>query len=143
MLEQESLTEQIIGAAIEVHRELGPGAQESGYENCMAWELEHRGLRLERQVPLPVLYKGHRLDCGYRLDLVVERRVVIEIKSVEKLLPIHTAQLISCLRHGGYPVGLLVNFNVARLIDGLVRRANTRPAVVPHQAPSAASAPPR
>lgn len=143
MLEQESLTEQIIGAAIEVHRELGPGALESGSENCMAWELEHRGLRFQRQVPLPVLYKGHRLDCGYRLDLVVERRVVIGIKSVEKLLPVHTAQLISYLRHGGYPVGLLINFNVVMLIDGLVRRANTRPAVVPDPAPSAASAPPR
>lgn len=149
MLEQESLTEQIIAAAIEVHRELGPGALESSYENCLAWELQLRGMKHERQVPLPVIYKGHRLDCGYRMDLVVERRVIVEIKAIERLLPIHTAQLMSYLRHGGFPVGLLINFNVARLIDGLVRRANTRPATPPPtpsdppRLPSATSAPPR
>lgn len=140
MLELESLTEEFIGAAIEVHRELGPGALESSYENCLAWELEHRGPRFERQVPLPVIYKGHHLDCGYRMDLLVERQVVVEIKSVEKLLPIHSAQLMSYLRHGGFPVGLLINFNVVRLIDGLVRRANTRPPSPPPPVPLRASA---
>jgi GxxExxY protein len=127
MLELELLTEKIIGAAIEVHRELGPGALESSYERCLAWELADRGLRFERQPELPVIYKGKRLDCGYRLDLVVEKQVVIEIKAVEKLLPIHTAQLMTYLRLGNFPVSLLINFNVVRLVDGLVRRANTRP----------------
>ena len=118
----EALTEQIIGAAIEVHRHLGPGLLESAYEECLCHELSLRGLAFERQLQLPVLYKGVSLDCGYKLDLVVEREVVLELKSVEKLLPIHEAQLLTYMRLGGYKVGLLLNFSVPLMKDGIVRR---------------------
>jgi len=115
------LTEQIIGAAIEVHRALGPGLLESAYEACLAYELQERGLKVERQVPLPVVYKGVRIDCGYRLDLVVENAVVVEIKAVDSLAPVHQAQLLSYLKLSGYKVGLLINFNVKVLRDGIRR----------------------
>jgi len=124
-LECGALTEQVIGAAIEVHRTLGPGLLESTYEHCLIHELAQRGLRARRQVALPVRYKGVQIDCGYRLDILVENQVLIEIKSVEKLAPIHEAQLLTYLRLAGLPVGLLLNFNVKLLKDGLVRRANT------------------
>lgn len=122
MLEQEHLTEAIIGAAIDVHRELGPGLLESAYEECLCHELHLRGLRCERQVDLPVTYKGIKLDCGYKLDVVVEEQVILELKSIGQILPIHQAQLLTYLRLSGKRIGLLMNFNVAVLRNGIVRR---------------------
>ena len=122
MQDLNQITEATIGAAIEVHRALGPGLLESAYEECLCHELTCRNIAFQRQFPLPVRYKGALLDCGYRLDLVVSDRVVLELKSVEKLAPIHEAQLLSYLRLGCYKVGLLINFNVALLKDGIVRR---------------------
>lgn len=121
-LHQESLTESILGAAIEVHRELGPGLLESTYEECLAWELGERKVPFQRQRPLAVRYKKVSLECGYRLDLLVAESVVVEIKSVENLEPIHEAQLLTYLRLGGWKVGLLLNFNVPLLKDGIRRR---------------------
>jgi GxxExxY protein len=115
------LTEKITGAAIEVHTALGPGLLESTYEECVARELQLGGLGFERQVPLPVAYKGVKLDCGYRLDFVVERAVVLELKSVDMLRAIHEAQLLTYLRLGGWRVGLLINFNVPVLRSGIRR----------------------
>lgn len=122
MLIEEQLTEQIIGAAIEVHRELGPGLLESAYEQCFCHELHLRGLAFQCQLDLPVMYKGLKLDCGYRLDVVVADSVVVELKSVEQILPIHHAQLLTYLRLSGKRVGLLINFNVSVLKNGIVRR---------------------
>ncbi len=116
------ITEQVIGAAIEVHKSLGPGLLESAYEECLCHELKLRNVRFERQKPLPVEYKGTRLDCGYRLDLLVENAVVIEIKAIESIEPIHEAQLLTYLRLGGWKLGLLINFNVPVLKDGIRRR---------------------
>ncbi|HEX6818333.1 MAG TPA: GxxExxY protein [Ktedonobacterales bacterium] len=113
------LTERIIGAAIDVHRTLGPGLLESAYEACLAFELAEAGLRVERQKPMPLVYKAVRLDCGYRLDLVVEDRVVVEIKAVEALTAIHDAQMLSYLKLSRCPVGLLINFNVKMLRSGI------------------------
>ena len=121
-MEINRITETIIGAAIEVHRALGPGLLESAYEECLCRELSLRGIPFERQRSLPVEYKGLRLDCGYRLDLLVADTVVVEIKAVESLLPIHEAQLLTYLRLGGWKVGLLINFNVAVLRQGIRRR---------------------
>jgi GxxExxY protein len=118
------LTEQIIGAAIEVHRALGPGLLESAYEECLAHELELRNLNFQRQVPLPVIYKTVKLECGYRMDLVVEDLIVIELKTVEKILPIHEAQLLTYLKLTDKKLGLLLNFNSATLKDGIKRIAN-------------------
>jgi len=115
-------TSLIIGAAIEVHRTLGPGLLESAYEECLCHELHLRGLTFERQVDLPVLYKGLQLDCGYKMDLVVEREVVLELKCVEKILPVHEAQLLTYLKLSGKRVGLLINFNVPLLTQGIIRR---------------------
>jgi GxxExxY protein len=115
------LTERIIGAAIEVHRTLGPGLLESIYEACLCRELELRGLAFERQPTLPLEYKGLRFEAGVRPDVVVEGKFVVELKAVEKLLPVHEAQLLTYLRLGGYKVGLLINFNEAVLKDGLRR----------------------
>ncbi len=117
-----AITAQIIGAAIEVHRTLGPGLLESAYEACLCVELSERGLRVERQVALPLHYRGKRLDVGYRLDLVVEDEVVVEIKAIDALLAIHDAQLLTYLRLSGKRVGLLLNFNVPVLKDGIRRR---------------------
>ena len=108
------LTANIIGAAIEVHTALGPGLLESTYEECMAREMQLRELRFERQVPLPVAYKGVKLDCGYRLDFVVDRAVVLELKAVDALRPIHEAQLLTYLRLGGWTVGLLIKLQRSR-----------------------------
>jgi len=116
------LSYNIIGAAIEVHRVLGPGLLESAYEECLCHELDLRGLAYERQKPLPVVYKDVRLDAGYRIDILVEKRVVLELKAVESLLPIHEAQLLTYLKLGGWQVGLLINFNVEVLKDGIRRR---------------------
>lgn len=116
------ITEAIIGAAIEVHRALGPGLLESAYEECLCHELTIQQVLFERQRALPVVYKGLHLDCGYRLDLVVADRVVVEIKAVEQLLPVHEAQLLTYLKLGGWQVGLLINFNVPVLKQGIRRR---------------------
>lgn len=123
-MEFDSLSNLIIGTAIVVHRELGPGLLESAYEACMAYELTSGGVRFERQKPLPIQYKGVRLDCGYRLDLVVANEIVVEIKSVDQILPIHQAQLLTYLRLSGCKVGLIINFNVPLLKDGLKRIVN-------------------
>jgi GxxExxY protein len=117
-----TITERIIGAAIEVHKVLGPGLMESAYEECLCRELLLRGIGVERQLPLQVEYKGIRLDCGYRLDLLVEQSVVVEIKSLSSIEPIHEAQLLTYLKLGGWKLGLLVNFNVPLLKDGIRRR---------------------
>jgi len=115
------LTGEIIGSAIEVHRTLGPGLLESAYEECLCKELSLRGIDFERQKSLPLSYKGIELDCGYRIDVLVGD-VVVEVKSVEKLLPIHDAQLLTYLKLSGRQVGLLINFNVPVLTDGIRRR---------------------
>ena len=116
------ITDAIIGSAIEVHRALGPGLLESIYEECLCQELDVRRIPFERQRPLPVEYKGLHLDCGYRLDLLVASTVVVEVKAVESLLPIHEAQLLTYLKLGGWNVGLLINFNVPILKQGIRRR---------------------
>src|SRR5437764_3477447 len=116
------LTEAIIGSAMEVHRALGPGLLESTYEMCLCRELSIRGLRFERQVPIAVEYKGVKLDCGYRADVVVGNSVLVEIKAIDSLLSIHEAQLLSYLKLGGWKIGLLINFNVELLKHGLRRR---------------------
>ena len=116
------LTDAIIGAAMEVHRTLGAGLLESTYEMCLCCELSIRGIPFERQVPIPVEYKGVKLDCGYRADLVVDRLILVEIKAIDSLLPIHDAQLLSYLKLGGWKIGLLINFNVELLKNGLRRR---------------------
>ena len=116
-----ALTERVIGMAIEVHRQLGPGLLESAYEECLCFELRQAGIAHENQVALPVHYKTVYLNCGYRMDLVVERRLVVEIKSAERLLPIHEAQILTYLRLSGMKVGLLMNFNSVALRDGLRR----------------------
>ncbi len=118
----EALTDQVIAAAIEVHRELGPGLLESAYEQCLCHELHLRGLTFRRQVELPVVYKGTRLDCGYCIDLIVDEQVIVELKAVEKLLPVHEAQLMTYLRLTKLRVGLLINFNVPVLKEGIKRR---------------------
>ena len=128
MTEQDAknkITDIIIGAAIEVHRALGPGLLESAYESCMVFEIvdRHR-LKVKQQKPLQVIYRGVSLDCGYRLDLFVSDMVIVELKSVDKLLPIHEAQMLSYLKLSGCKVGLLINFNVKVLKDGIKRVAN-------------------
>jgi GxxExxY protein len=115
------LSERVIGLAIEVHRHLGPGLLESAYEECLCYELRMAGLPFERQRQLPVRYKEIRLDVAYRIDLIIDRRLIIEIKTVDRLLPVHEAQLITYLRLSGIRVGLLMNFNCAVLKDGLQR----------------------
>jgi len=115
------LTEQIIGAAIEVHRQLGPGLMESAYEECLCYELSQLALPFRRQVQLPISYKGIKLDCGYKMDLVVDDSVVLELKTVDRLLPVHTAQLLTYLRLSGKTVGLLLNFNEPVLRKGIKR----------------------
>ena len=115
------LTERVIGLAIEVHRHLGPGLLESAYEECLASELRDAGITFRRQVALPIVYKDLRLDCGYRMDLVVEQALIVEIKAVEKVVPIHEAQMLTYLRLSGLQVGLLMNFNVVTLKQGLRR----------------------
>ena len=121
MLLYEELTSEIVGAAIDVHRVLGPGLLESAYEECLCRELELRQIRFQRQVALPVSYRGLQLDCGYRLDLVVEDKVVLEIKAVGSLAPIHQAQLMTDLRLSGLRAGLLMNFNVVLMKHGIKR----------------------
>jgi len=115
------LTRQVIGFAIEVHRQLGPGLLESAYEECLCFELDQAGVAFRRQVALPVIYKSVRLDCGYRLDLVIKDQVILELKTVERLLPIHEAQMLTYMKLSGIRTGLLLNFNSAALKDGIRR----------------------
>jgi GxxExxY protein len=121
MLHEEALTEQIIGALIEVHRTLGPGLLESAYQACTAREFALRGFAFEQELPLPLEYKGVHVDCGYRLDFMVAGKVIVELKTVESLQPVHEAQLLTYLRLTGCKVGLLVNFNVPVLKHGIKR----------------------
>jgi GxxExxY protein len=121
MLIYEELTRAIRGAAMEVHQAIGPGLLESTYEECLCHELNLCGLRFQRQVPLPVVYKNVNLDCGYRLDIVVEDKVILELKSVEEISPLHKAQLLTHLRLSSKKVGLLINFNTPLLKDGITR----------------------
>jgi GxxExxY protein len=125
MKELNEITERIIGAAMQVHSVLGPGLLESAYEACLASELAARQLRFERQKALPLIYRDTKLDCGYRLDFLVETRVVVEVKSVEGVLPVHKAQLLSYLRLANCRIGLLINFNVEHLKQGASRIINT------------------
>ncbi len=122
MYYEKDLTEQIIGAAMEVHRALGPGLLESAYQACLAREFTLRHLPFEKEKPVPVEYKGVNLDCGYRMDFVVADKVVVELKAVEALEPVHEAQLLTYLRLTGYKIGLLLNFNVQVLRQGIRRR---------------------
>ena len=123
-MEINDLTKTIIGAAIEVHRTLGPGLLESTYEACLFYELEQMGLFVERQVELPVKYKNIRMEIGYKIDLLVENQVIIEVKSVKELLPVHMAQMIAYLKISNKSKGLLMNFNEAKLIEGVKRISN-------------------
>ncbi len=116
-----ALSERVIGMAIDVHRHLGPGLLESAYEECLCYELEQGGVPYQRQVPLPIVYKAVLLDCAYRMDVVVAGELVLEIKSVDRLLPIHQAQMLTYLRLSGIRIGLLMNFNTPILKEGLRR----------------------
>lgn len=118
------LTEKIIGFAIDVHRALGPGLLESAYEECLCYELSQAGVDFTRQTPLPVSYKCVKLDCGYRMDVVVDKSVIVEVKTVERLIAIHDAQLLSYLKMSGIRVGLLMNFHAPTLKGGLKRIVN-------------------
>jgi GxxExxY protein len=121
------ISDAVIGACIEIHQHLGPGLLESAYEECLCHELSVRGIPFERQKPLPVVYKSVRLDCGYHIDLVVAQRLIVELKTVEALLPIHEAQLLTHLKLSNLPVGLLINFHVPVLKHGLKRIVNSFP----------------
>jgi GxxExxY protein len=118
------LTQEIIGAAIKIHRKLGPGLLESAYEACMAHELQNLGRRVDRQKAVPLIYEGVKLDCGFRADLIIEGRVAVELKCKEALHPVDEAQLLSHLRLLNLPIGLLINFHVMVLKDGIKRLAN-------------------
>lgn len=120
-MEFDAVSGKIIGCAIEVHRLLGPGLLESAYEECMAYELRSIGLTVERQKPIPVIYKEIKLGCGYRLDLLVNNCVIVELKSIEIFAPVHEAQILTYMRFAGVKTGLLINFNVTVLKNGLKR----------------------
>jgi GxxExxY protein len=120
-MELNLISEKVIGCAIEVHKDLGPGLLESAYEECLAYELVKAGFKIERQKPVPVLYKDIKLDCGYRIDILVESLVVIELKTVEAFNPVHEAQILTYLKFSGKPLGLLINFNVTLLKNGIRR----------------------
>jgi GxxExxY protein len=121
------LSNRVIGAALRVHQEIGPGNLERACESCLAFELAEAGLHVDRQVELPLVYKGHRLDCGYRIDLLVEKELIVEVKSIERLERIHHAQLLHYLKHAKLKLGLLINFNVKWLRDGIKRVVNGLP----------------
>ena len=120
-MEFDELSRSVIGCALEVHRNLGPGLLESTYRQCLACELSHAGILFQMEVPLPVRYKDILLDCGYRIDLLLRGELIVEIKSVEALLPIHQAQILTYTRLANVPIGLLINFNVTRLQTGIKR----------------------
>lgn len=115
------LSSETIGAAIEVHRNLGPGLLESAYESCLAWELRQRGFEVQNQVPVPIRYKGLALDEGYRIDLLVEGKLILELKSIDKIQPIHTAQVLTYLKMTGLKMALMLNFNVLLMRSGIKR----------------------
>jgi GxxExxY protein len=121
MLREEDLTSQIIGAAIDVHRELGPGLLESAYEACLCFELNLRKMTFARQVPLPVVYKGLQIECGYRADIIVANKAIVEVKAVDEIVNIHKARLLTYLRVTGLKVGLILNFKEPVLKNGIVR----------------------
>jgi len=120
-MEINQLTEKIIGCAIEVHKKLGPGLLESASEECLSYELKSVGLVIERQVPVPVVYKDIKLECGYRIDILVEKAVIIELKAVEALAPVHEAQILTYMKFANKTMGLLINFNVTLLKNGIKR----------------------
>jgi GxxExxY protein len=124
MRREDELSNIIIGAAIEVHKILGPGVLESAYEKCLCYELDKRGLAFECQKPLPLVYKDINLDCGYRVDILVEKLVIIELKAVERIEPIHKAQVLTYLKLSNLWLGLIINFNVPLLKDGIIRIVN-------------------
>lgn len=136
------LSHELIGGAIEVHRELGPGLLESAYEGAYSHELTVRRIPHVRQILMPVVYKGVTIETGYRIDVLVEQRIAIELKAVERLLPIHGAQLLTYLRLGKFPLGLLINFNVRKLVDGVERVSNDAPNLSANFATSAFKTPP-
>lgn len=115
------ITEKIIGCAIEVHKRLGPGLLESAYEECLSYVIERAGLTIDRQVPVPVVYRDIKLKCGYRIDILVEKTVVLELKSVEAFTPVHEAQILTYMKLSNKTVGLLINFNVLLLKNGIKR----------------------
>ena len=117
----EDITKVIIGCAIDVHKELGPGLLESAYEECLYYELQNAGLKVEKQKAIPVIYKEIKLDCGYRADLIIEDKIVIELKTVDEFNPVHEAQILTYLKFAEKKLGLLINFNVLRLKDGIKR----------------------
>lgn len=123
-MEINQITERIIGAAINVHKELGPGLLESAYQTCLYYELQKTGLKVEKEVPLPLVYEDVHLECGYRVDLLVENKVIIELKSVDNLADIHTAQVLTYLKLSNNKIGLLINFNVVILVNGIRRLIN-------------------
>lgn len=123
-MEENRITERIIAAAMKVHTKLGPGVLESAYEACLAYELGKEGWRVERQKPLPIVYDDIEIECGYRIDLLVDTKVIVELKAVESVLPIHHAQLLSYLRLSEKRVGLLINFHALHLRDGITRKIN-------------------
>jgi GxxExxY protein len=123
-MELNNLSREIIGCAINVHRALGPGLLESAYQECLEFELKELGLKVEKEVPMPIVYKDVKLDHGYRMDLLVEDKIVIELKTVEAFTDVHTAQVLTYLRLGNYKLGLLINFQVSVLKDGIKRIIN-------------------
>ncbi|MGD9782327.1 MAG: GxxExxY protein [Kiritimatiellia bacterium] len=120
-MEKDPLTERVIGCAIEIHRALGPGLLESTYQQCLIHEVKLNGIPFQPEKPIPVEYKGIRLDCGYRIDALVDGSLILELKSVDEIAPIHKAQLLTYMKLSGIHTGLLINFNVRRLIDGIER----------------------
>ena len=120
-MELNEITQKIIGCAIEVHRHLGPGLLESAYEECLAFELIKTGLNIKRQQPTPVIYKEIKLDCGYRIDILVENSVVVELKVVDTIIPVHEAQILTYMKFANKSIGLLINYNVTVLKNGIKR----------------------
>ncbi len=127
LVDADPISREVIGAAIQVHRELGPGLLESAYQQCLAYEMLHRSIPFAREVSLPITYRGNTLDCGYRLDFLIADLIVLEIKAVETILPIHEAQMLSYLRLSRKPLGLLINFHTRVLKDGIKRIVLTSP----------------
>lgn len=125
-METNQITGQIIEAAMKIHTQFGPGLLESAYEACLGHELKKRGLEIAQQVMVPLMYDDEKIDCGYRLDLLVENSVIVELKAVERILPIHHVQLLSYLRLAGKEIGLLINFHSLHLKDGIVRKINQK-----------------
>ena len=123
-IEENEIANKVIGLGIEIHKELGPGLLESAYKECMYYKIRKSGLFVEKEKPMPLVYEGVKLDCGYRIDLLIEKKLVIEIKSVEALNDIHLAQTLTYLKLGNYKLGLLINFNVILLKDGIKRVIN-------------------